>query len=103
MRVHTTLPGSTSFLILLALADGPASGSDIQKQIIADTVGVYIGTSSLYRALRRLIALGHIEPITDHGRETILDLTSKGRKCLARETKLLQIMAVTARERVAQL
>jgi DNA-binding PadR family transcriptional regulator len=103
MRTHRTFPGSTSFLILFALAQGPSSGAEIQKQIIADTGGDHIQRSTIYDDLTRMLAKGLIEQITIHGSEKVVALTPRGRKCLERETRLLQLLAVTARERVARL
>jgi DNA-binding PadR family transcriptional regulator len=103
MRTHRIFPGTTSFLILLALAEGPSSGSDIQSQIIADTVGRYITKSTLYDDLKRLTADGLVEPVLIHGAEKIVALTARGRKRFVLEAQLLQMMAQTARERMARV
>lgn len=103
MRTHSLFPGSTSFLILLALAEGPATGATIHVQIVADTMGGYVKKSTLYDDLKRLISAGYVELVTAHGSEKVITLTRKGEKRLLQEVKLLQLMATTARERTALL
>ena len=100
MHTPSITPATTGYLIMLALAAGPNSGSEIQRQIIADAVGEYVSNGTLYENLRRLEAGGLIEHVSTHGRERVMALTSRGRKRLEQETKLLQMIAQTARSRV---
>jgi len=46
------------FHILLALADGPAHGAAITRQIVGDTLGLHIGGATLYDELGRLERAG---------------------------------------------
>ena len=61
---------------MLALAAGPQHGGAIKELVVADTVGEYIPSTTLYRLLERLIKYGYIEPIAD---TEVFRLTPYGR------------------------
>ena len=96
---HSIAPGSTSFMILFALAAGPLSGSEIQQQIIADNVGEYVKSTTLYQDLRRLEAKGYVELVGEQGAERFFELTKDGSLALERGVKLLKILTTLAMQR----
>lgn len=89
-----------AYCMLLALAQGESHGSEIQNQIIADTVGFgYPAASTLYRELARLERQGLIRYTTTLSRERRYALTHKGHIRLASETQLLMRIVQIARTR----
>jgi PadR family transcriptional regulator PadR len=89
------------FYILLALADRPLHGYGIRDQIAIDSDStVIIATGTLYPALRRLTASGHIERIEAPGIPGITHqyrLTPYGRRTLEHEAKRLGALYTHAR------
>jgi PadR family transcriptional regulator PadR len=86
------LHGTLDVLILKALAEGPRHGYDIVRHIASSTGGaVGIEDGSLYPALYRLEKKAHIAGawgVSDAGRRArFYELTSKGRKALAVQTR----------------
>ena len=96
----TRLPVPTEYFILLALAKGPAHGSGIAQQIIADTVGWgYPAKTSLYRELKQLEAAGMVRTSGERNWERTYSITLKGINILTMHTKVLLMVAQTARQR----
>jgi DNA-binding PadR family transcriptional regulator len=80
---------------LVALAEGGTIGSELQSRIVADTVGVYVGVSSLYAALHRLEDVGLID-----SHDGVYALTDKGWHKLTHETRVLESLVQHAKRRV---
>lgn len=92
LKAAELLHGTLDVLILKALASNPRHGYDIVRHILSSTGGaVVIEDGSLYPALYRLEKKGHISGawgVSDAGRRArFYELTSKGRKALATQTR----------------
>lgn len=93
------------FHVLLALADGDKHGYAIIKEVRRRTGGdVEIGASSLYSALRRLLADGLVtetderpDPALDDERRRYYRLSRFGRDVAAAELKRLESIIHQAR------
>jgi DNA-binding PadR family transcriptional regulator len=83
------------FAILVALAHGEQTGSEIQSRIIGDTVGVYVRASSIYTALHRLKEIGLVE-----ARSKAYRLTDKGWHELKVETRTFEGLVQHSKRRV---
>jgi DNA-binding PadR family transcriptional regulator len=74
-----------AYAILVALSSGEMTGTEVQSQIVGDTVGVYVRDSSIYTVLRRFVEMGWVETkgksylITDEGRRHLKIETHKQR------------------------
>jgi DNA-binding PadR family transcriptional regulator len=92
------------FHILLSLADAPRHGYGILLEVEARTDGrVRLGTSTLYTALKRLLAAAWVEEASaplgeaDPRRERHYRLTARGRAALRAEARRLESMVAQAR------
>jgi DNA-binding PadR family transcriptional regulator len=83
------------YAILVALAAGAQVGSEIQDKIIEDTMGLYVRTSSLYTALRRLVTMGLAA-----SKDKQYHLTDQGWHVLRVETQTLEPLVIQAKRRV---
>jgi len=81
--------------IIVALAAGPKTLSEVQSQIVADTVGHYVRISSVYAALRRLVETGLLEE-----KFKTYSLTGKGWHKLDVEGRLLQQLVEHTKRRI---
>lgn len=98
-------PTSASFLILLALADGPLHGLGIAEDIAQSTDGsLGIGPGTLYTTLRRLLDAGLIEessdrpePEADDPRRRYYRITAEGRRRIASDAADLHALLTAAR------
>jgi DNA-binding PadR family transcriptional regulator len=95
---------SADLLLLLALADGPAAGSEIAVRARALTGDPRVlGAGTLYPALRRLRSAGLVRSWAEDARSRVgrprrfNELTAAGVETLARQRALLQMLAATAR------
>ena len=104
-----TYPVDKTFSILLALANGPATGSEIGQQVSGDTLAAnYLQKSSLYAMLKRLTADRLIEQLdfasyTQHTkRQTFrpFHLTQKGWQALERGIPQLEMQLQLTRKRI---
>lgn len=96
----STLLEPTKFFILLALSKGAGHGLAIQEQIVADTLGVYLKSSSLYDAMKRLLELELIEVRADDGYRRSYALTDKGARKLENEARMYDRAVRYSRERL---
>jgi len=103
-----TDPLSTQvFQILLSLIDGEAHGYAIIQDIRRRTGGeVSLTASTLYAAVKRLLASGLVEEITervrtpgDDSRRRYYRITRLGRVAARREAERLERLTAMARER----
>ncbi|MCG6987012.1 MAG: helix-turn-helix transcriptional regulator [Gemmatimonadetes bacterium] len=93
-------PTSASFLILLALADGPLHGLGIAEDVARSTGGsLGLGPGTLYTTLHRLLDTGLIEespdrpePDADDPRRRYYRITSRGRRRIASEAASLDAL-----------
>ena len=96
-------PVDKTFSILLALASGPATGSEIGQQVSADTLAAnYLQKSSLYLLLKRLAKEGlivRVEP-TQISTSQTYHLTRKGWKVLERSVSQLDNQLQFVRSRL---
>jgi DNA-binding PadR family transcriptional regulator len=97
-----------SFLILLALTDGPLHGYGVIKAVRELSAGtVRLGAGTLYGALDRFADEGLVTAVRDEvvdGRHRrYYRLTDQGRRVLAEETDRLCELAATARRRITAL
>jgi DNA-binding PadR family transcriptional regulator len=97
--------GDLSFLILLALGEGPAHGYAIGKEVAARSSGrLDPTTGALYQAMKRLTEAGLVAPAaaptgaTDARRKYFL-ITVLGRRVAAAEAERLDAMVALARAR----
>ena len=96
-------PTSASFLILLALADGPLHGLGIAEEVGRSTGGALgLGPGTLYTALRRMLDGGLIEespdrPDDDDPRRRYYRITSEGRSRIASDAERLNALLGAAR------
>lgn len=95
-----------TFLVLLALTDGPQHGYALIGQV-ADLSGgrVRLRPGTLYGALERLVREGLVveagEEVVDGRLRRYYDLTSDGAQALAAETRRLRENAEVASRRLA--
>lgn len=97
------LPRS-SFLILLALADGPRHGLGVVEEVEARTGGeVRLGPGTLYGTLRRLEEQGLIAPAESpedpedrDPRRRYFGVTPRGRAALEDETRRMRALVDAA-------
>jgi DNA-binding PadR family transcriptional regulator len=91
---------STKFYVLLALAAGPLHGTAIRRRMLGDTLGIYVGDSTLYAVLQSLVRDGLIELMShERARLKVYQLTEAGRQRLALETGRLERALRLARVR----
>lgn len=98
-------PTSASFLILLALADGPLHGLGIAEEVGRSTGGsLGLGPGTLYTTLRRMLDAGLIEesperpdPDEDDPRRRYYRITPDGRKRIASDAADLHAVLAAAR------
>ena len=96
---------SSSFLVLLGVAERPRHGLGIADEVERRTDGaVEIGPGTLYTALHRMVASGLIEessqrpdPDDDDPRRRYYRITRSGREALAVETERLQKVLAAVR------
>lgn len=87
---------STVFLILLAVAESPRHGYGIMQDVRARSAGrVNLGTSHLYRHLRRLLQEGIVKEVDaprddDDPRRRYYLLTDLGRELVRAESARLE-------------
>ncbi|WP_440065036.1 PadR family transcriptional regulator [Streptosporangium sp. OZ121] len=94
-----------SYLILLALSEGPLHGYGVIKTVRELSEDrVRLGAGTLYGALERLSGEGLIgvvkEEVVDGRHRRYYDLRGEGRTVLAEETARLTRLAATARRRL---
>lgn len=94
-----------SYLVLLALSDGPLYGYGVIKAVKELSEGrVRLGAGTLYGALDRLAGEGLVavvkEEVVDGRHRRYYDLTGHGRHVLAEETIRLARLAATAQRRL---
>lgn len=100
-------PTSASFLILLALADGPLHGLGIAEEIARSTDGrLGLGPGTLYTTLHRLLDAGLIEessdrpePDADDPRRRYYRISSRGRRRIASDAESLNALLGAARNK----
>ena len=102
--VDTVLPLTVgSFHILLALAGGERHGYVIAQDIERETEGaVVLGTATLYRTIKQLLADGWITETSreqSDARRRAYRLTPRGRKVAEAEAARLDKLVRIARER----
>ena len=98
-------PTSASFLILLALADGPLHGLGIAEEVGRSTGGsLGLGPGTLYTTLRRMLDGGLIEespdrpePDADDPRRRYYRITTLGRRRIVSEAESLHALLGAAR------
>jgi len=101
----TKPPTSASFLILLALADGPLHGLGIAEEVGRSTGGrLGIGPGTLYTSLRRMLDGGLIEespdrphPDDDDPRRRYYRITAEGRRRISSDAADLRALLAAAR------
>jgi DNA-binding PadR family transcriptional regulator len=99
---HESAPvSSSSFHILLALADGDRHGYAIAKEVEDATQGAtMLGPATLYRTIKQLLADGWITEVDgDDERRRVYRLTPRGRRIAQAEAHRLQTLVSMARER----
>ncbi|GAA4226504.1 DNA-binding PadR family transcriptional regulator [Streptosporangium album] len=94
-----------SYLVLLALSDGPLHGYGVIKTVQElSEARVRLGAGALYGALDRLAGEGLVtvvkEEVVDGRHRRYYDLTGHGRHLLAEETIRLTRLATTAQRRL---
>jgi DNA-binding PadR family transcriptional regulator len=93
------------YLVLFALADGPAHGYGILKVIESGSGGVPFDPANLYRSLRKLTRDGLVveaagrEPDTAGAPRRRYRLTTLGRRVLTAEAERMTWLADAARSR----
>ena len=96
-------PVDKSFSVLLALAEGPATGAEIGQQILGDTLAAnYMQNSSLYLLLKGMTKDKLITHTETGQRPTYkpFRLTPKGWKVLERGIPQLESQLQLTRERI---
>jgi DNA-binding PadR family transcriptional regulator len=78
-----------------ALSSGEQTGTEVQSQIVGDTVGVYVRDSSIYTVLRRFVEVGWVET---KGKSYLL--TDEGRRHLKIETHAFEALVQHAKQRI---
>lgn len=105
---HQHLPlRHVEFEILLVLARGPSHGYGIIKEAEERSAGALrLETGTLYRALRRLVSTGLVEPVeerpapeADDERRSYYAITPFGLKVAAAEARRLAAQVEVARAR----
>jgi DNA-binding PadR family transcriptional regulator len=98
--------GLLPFHILLALADGPAHGYAIGRDVQERSGGrLDPTTGALYQSLKRLTVDGLVAPLavppepTTDARRKYFELTSAGRRAVAAEARRLDALVQAAREK----
>lgn len=82
MTLHRSSLPQAQFQILLALADGPKAGHEINEDLRSRSAGrLVMGPGTLYGGLKRLLRRGWVEEAED-GRHAITD---EGRSAVRRE------------------
>lgn len=94
-----------TYLILLALAEGPLHGYGVIQSVRELSGGdVTLGPGTLYGALDRLAAEGRVavsgEEIVDGRHRRYYTLTPDGHRAVVEETARLSTLAATARRRL---
>ena len=97
-----------SYLVLLALAEGPLHGYGVIKAVQELSAGrVRLGAGTLYSALDRLAGEGLAvvtgEEMVGGRHRRYYELTGQGQYVLAEETERLTQLAHTAQDRLARL
>lgn len=97
-----------TYLVLLALADGPRHGYAVLSAVDELSAGrVTIGPGTLYGALDRLVAEELVEvsgaEVVNGRHRRYYRLTSKGAQAVSSETSRLSALAASARRVVARL
>ncbi len=87
-------------LILTSLAGGPKHGYAIAEDIESFS-GRRLGPGTLYGAIARLEAAGHIEALPGEARRRPYRITSRGRTALSETLADAQRVALVARRRLA--
>lgn len=93
-------PTSASFLILIALAEGPLHGLGIAEEVERSTDGAMkLGPGTLYTSLRRMLASGLIEeapdrpePHADDPRRRYYRITDAGMRRVSSEAARLDAL-----------
>ena len=86
-------------LILVSLADGPNHGYAI-AQDIERFAGRRLGPGTLYGAIARLEASGHIEALAGEARRRPYRLTSAGIRALKADLGAMRRISLTAARRL---
>jgi DNA-binding PadR family transcriptional regulator len=86
-------------LILVSLADGPNHGYAIAQDIERFS-GRRLGPGTLYGAVARLEATGHIEALAGDARRRPYRLTSAGARALKADLVALRRISLTAARRL---
>lgn len=97
-----------SYLVLLALTEGPLHGYGVIKVVQEITAGrVRLGAGTLYSALDRLAAEGLAavtsEEVVEGRHRRYYELTGQGRQVLAEETERVSQLANAAQRRLQGL
>lgn len=92
-------PQDPGLLLMISLASGPKHGHAMLLDIEA-YAGFRLGPGSLYGALSRLEAIGHVEPLPAEGRRRPYRLTGAGRAALEQRLGSLQRAVTTGIARV---
>jgi DNA-binding PadR family transcriptional regulator len=82
-------------LLLLALAHAPGIPTELQSQVVGDSVGHYVPDATVYRLLSRLVADGYVD---QNGTE--YTLTDKGAMRVRHNGKLWRRLSLLAEERL---
>lgn len=96
----TDITRDPAVLILVSLANGPKHGHAMLLDIEA-FAGRRLGPGTLYGALSRLEAEGHVEPLEPNGRRRPYRLTRDGRFELRKRLGRLAVAVRIGRERLA--
>ena len=96
----TDITSDPAVLILVSLANGPKHGHAMLLDIEA-FAGRRLGPGTLYGALSRLEAEGHVEPLEPNGRRRPYRLTRDGRFELRKRLGRLAVVVRIGRERLA--
>jgi DNA-binding PadR family transcriptional regulator len=94
-RPHRRAITRDSIAILVALADGPKSATELQSQIIADTTGNYVHLNSILTALKIMKEARVVEE-----KLRVYQLTEQGWHKLDIEARTLQQLAEHAKRRI---
>ena len=94
-RKHRQLVTRDTFAILVALAAGHQTGSEVQSRVISDTPGSYLRTTSLYTTLHRLEEMNLVE---SHSKR--YTLSDKGWQVLRTETQTFESLVKQAKNRI---
>jgi DNA-binding PadR family transcriptional regulator len=89
-----------AMLILVSLASGPKHGY-LMTQDIERISGLRLGPGTLYGAISRLEARGHIEPVPPSSRRQPYRLTPQGTAALEAQLAVFGSIVSAGRERLA--